>query len=204
MLTDEQLLSRYKAGDDEAMASLIARYQQELFSFLCRFVSDRATAEDLFQETFIQIHRNAGSFDPERRFRPWLFTIAANKARDFLRAHGRRVAFSLDNTAGHGAGDSEQGSTFIDLMASAVEAPPAELSHAEDVARVSAALATMPALYREVLVLSYFHDFAYKDIADMLHIPLGTVKSRLHAAVAAFAKVYRGMSGEIKSESERS
>ncbi|HVX83960.1 MAG TPA: sigma-70 family RNA polymerase sigma factor [Phycisphaerae bacterium] len=203
MLTDEQLLASYKTGDDAAMADLIGRYQQELFSFLCRFVADRAAAEDLFQETFIQIHRNAGAFDPERRFRPWLFTIAANKARDFLRAHGRRVAYSLDNAAGHGAADGE-GSTFVDLMAATTQAPPAELSHAEDVARVSAALATMPALYREVLVLSYFHDFAYRDIADMLHIPLGTVKSRLHAAVAAFAKVYRGMSGEMKPQSERS
>ena len=80
MVTDEQLLAQYTDGDQRAFAELIRRYQQELFAFLCRFVAD-AAADDLFQETFLQVHRNAGTFDADRRFRPWLFTIAANKAR---------------------------------------------------------------------------------------------------------------------------
>src|SRR6476469_6095528 len=100
VVTDEQLLADYARGGPEssrAFAELIRRYQQELYAFLCRYVSDSAAAEDLFQETFIQVHRNAGSFDPERRFRPWLFTIAANKARDHLRSIGRHATQSLDN-----------------------------------------------------------------------------------------------------------
>jgi RNA polymerase sigma-70 factor (ECF subfamily) len=188
VLTDEQLLARYKAGQDDGLEELVRRYEHELFAFLYRFVADQAAAEDLFQETFIQVHRNASSFDPQRRFRPWLFTIAANKARDYLRSHGRRTVHSLDNTASAGG---EEGSTFLDLMASDTPAPPTELSRAEDLARVSAVLAELPALYKEVLVLAYFHEFPYKDIAEMLHIPLGTVKSRLHAAVASFAKSYK-------------
>lgn len=190
VLTDEQLLARYKTGDDESLADLIRRYEHELFAFLYRFVADQAAAEDLFQETFIQVHRNAASFDPQRRFRPWLFTIAANKARDYLRAHGRRTIHSLDNSPAHG-GSGDEGATFLDLMASDTPTPPTELGRAEDLARVSAVLAELPAAYREVLVLAYFHEFPYKDIAEMLHIPLGTVKSRLHAAVASFAKAYK-------------
>lgn len=189
MVTDEQLLANYAHGDQQAFAELIQRYQQEVFAFLFRFVSDAAMADDLFQETFVQVHRNAASFDPERRFRPWLFTIAANKARDYLRAAGRRHTQSLDNTAGHGQGGDA--TTFLDLMQSDVAPPPAELETAENIAAVQAVLAEMSPLYKEVLVMSYFHGFAYKEIADMLQVPLGTVKSRLHAALALFAKAYK-------------
>jgi RNA polymerase sigma-70 factor (ECF subfamily) len=187
VFTDEQLLAQHTSGDQRALAELIGRYQQELFAFLVRFVSDAAAADDLFQETFIQVHRNARGFDPNRRFRPWLFTIAANKARDHLRAMGRHAAQSLDSTTGH----DDDASAFVDLMDSGYAPPPRELSSAEDVAAVRSVLANLPAHYREVLVMSYFHQFAYKEIAEMLHIPLGTVKSRLHAALAIFAKNYR-------------
>ena len=189
MFTDEQLLSQHSAGDQRAFGELIGRYQQELFAFLARFVSDSAAADDLFQETFIQVHRNAKSFDQNRRFRPWLFTIAANKARDHLRATGRHSTQSLDSTTGHGHGD--ESTAFVDLMDSGFAPPQHELSGAEDVAAVRQVLAALPDHYREVLVMSYFHQFAYKEIAEMLHIPLGTVKSRLHAALASFAKSYK-------------
>lgn len=196
MLTDEELLAGYAGGDQRAFSELIHRYQQELFGFLVRFVSDSAAAEDLFQETFIQVHRNAKSFDPGRKFRPWLFTIAANKARDHLRAVGRRSAQSLDSVAGQG--DTDGGTAFIDLMDSGMAPPPRELQQAEDLAAVQRVLAELPAHYREVLVMSYFHQFAYKEIAEMLHIPLGTVKSRLHAALAAFARSYQLVANERK------
>lgn len=189
MLTDEQLLVGYASGDQRAFGELIRRYQQELFAFLARFVSDSAAADDLFQETFIQVHRNANTFDPNRKFRPWLFTIAANKARDYLRSSSRRSAQSLDQAVGR-SGDDEA-PAFIDMMDSGMAPPPRELAQAEDVAAVQRVLADMPPHYREVLVMSYFHQFAYKEMADMLEIPLGTVKSRLHAALAAFAKAYK-------------
>jgi RNA polymerase sigma-70 factor, ECF subfamily len=201
VLTDEQLLVGYAGGDQRAFGELIRRYQQELFAFLARFVMDKVAAEDLFQETFIQVHRNAKSFDPGRKFRPWLFTIAANKARDHLRAMGRRGAQSLDNVAGQSS--EEGGTAFIDLMDSGFAPPPAELAAAEDVAAVQKVLADMPAHYREVLVMSYFHQFAYKEMAEMLHIPLGTVKSRLHAALAAFAKAFREGDEARRDEARR-
>ncbi len=102
MVTDEQLLVAYARGDQPALQELILRYQRELYAFLARFIGDEPMAEDLFQETFIQVHRNAGSFDPGRRFRPWLFTIAANKARDYLRSSARHRPQSLDAAIGGG------------------------------------------------------------------------------------------------------
>ena len=190
MVTDEQLLASYVGGDQPAFAELVRRYQPEVFAFLLRFVGDASAAEDLFQETFVQVHRNARTFDPERRFRPWLFTIAANRARDYLRSSGRRTAQSLDNVTG-----ADDQTTYLDLMESDVAPPPAELAAAEDVALVQHVLAGMPPLYREVLLLSYFNRFSYKQMAEMLGVPLGTVKSRLHAAVAAFAKAFKARQG---------
>ena len=194
VVSDEQLLADYRAGNQPAFATLIGRYQQELFAFLQRFVSDASTAEDLFQETFVQVHRNAGSFDPERRFRPWLFTIAANKARDYLRSSGRRSTQSLDNVTGH----SEEATTFLDLMASDAPPPVEELARAENIAAVQEVLAGLSPTYREVLAMSFFQRFAYKEMADLLGVPLGTVKSRLHAAVAAFAKAYSAREKRLK------
>lgn len=193
-MSDEQLLADYMAGNQPAFAELIARYQHELFAFLQRFVSDASTAEDLFQETFVQVHRNARSFNPERRFRPWLFTIAANKARDYLRSSGRRTTQSLDNVAGR----SEESTTFLDLMASDAPPPVEELTRDENIAAVQEVLAGMQPMYREVLLMSFFQRFAYQEMADMLGVPLGTVKSRLHAAVAAFAKAYSAREKKLK------
>ena len=84
--SDEKLLEDYRHGDKGSFAKLVSRYQRELYHFLVRFLGNRSSAEDVFQETFLQVHQSAEQFDTQRRFRPWLFTIAANKARDLIRS----------------------------------------------------------------------------------------------------------------------
>jgi RNA polymerase sigma-70 factor (ECF subfamily) len=182
--TDEQLIAAYSAGDRAGFAELVERYQRELFHFLVRFLGDRAAAEDIFQETFLQIHQSAKDFDPQRRLRPWLFTIAANKARDLMRANARRPASPLHAAITPGA---HSGAELIDLLKSAAALPDEPLQLAELRQKVHSTVMNMPGNLREILLLSYFHQFPYKQIGDMLDIPLGTVKSRLHAAVAYFA-----------------
>ena len=85
-LGDTELLKRYLEGDSESFAVLMERYRKELYNFLVRFTGDHALAEDVFQETFLQLHISAGTFDPTRKLKPWLFTIAANKGRDAMRS----------------------------------------------------------------------------------------------------------------------
>jgi RNA polymerase sigma-70 factor (ECF subfamily) len=186
--SDEQLLDSYRHGERAAFALLVGRYQRELYHFLVRFLGNRAAAEDVFQETFLQVHQSAEQFDPQRRFRPWLFTIAANKARDLIRSQARRPANPLQ--ASISPGDDESGE-FIDLMQSASELPSDPLEKRELQQLVHNTVATMPEHLREILLLSYFHQFPYKQISEILDIPLGTVKSRLHAAVAHFADRWR-------------
>jgi RNA polymerase sigma-70 factor, ECF subfamily len=186
--TDEQLLDSYRHGDRAAFAVLVGRYQRELYHFLVRFLGNRAAAEDVFQESFLQVHQSAEQFDPQRRFRPWLFTIAANKARDLIRSQARRPANPLQATISPG---DDQSGEFIDLMQSASELPSDPMEKRELQELVHNTVATMPEHLREILLLSYFHQFPYKQISEILDIPLGTVKSRLHAAVAHFADRWR-------------
>lgn len=189
-MSDEQLVAAYRGGDRLAFRALVDRYQRELFHFLVRFLGDRAAAEDMFQETFLQVHQSANLFDPARRFRPWLFTIAANKARDLMRSQARRPTNPLQ--ASISPSDDESGQ-FIDLMQSAAEMPDEPLERRELEQLVQKTVMSMPEHLREIVLLSYFHQFPYKQISDILNIPLGTVKSRLHAAVAYFADRWRAV-----------
>ena len=188
--TDEQLLADYRNGNKAAFGQLVSRYQRELYHFLVRFLGNRASAEDIFQETFLQVHQSAEQFDPQRRFRPWLFTIAANKARDLIRSQARRPTNPL--SASISPGDNESGE-FIDLMQSTAALPSEPMEKRELQQLVHNTVSTMPEHLREILLLSYFHQFPYKQISEILDIPLGTVKSRLHAAVAHFADRWRAM-----------
>jgi RNA polymerase sigma-70 factor (ECF subfamily) len=181
------LLQRHLDGEAEAFGALMRRHQQELLAFLTRFMGNRAMAEDAFQEAFLQLHISAPTFDTTRRLKPWLFTIAANKARDALRSRTRRSAASLDANIG---GADEQDS-YVSVMPSSIPAPDENIVNFEVRLAVEKIVGSLPEPLRVVLVLCYFHDFAYKEIADMLALPLGTVKSRLHAAVGRFAGLWK-------------
>ncbi|HEX7008984.1 MAG TPA: sigma-70 family RNA polymerase sigma factor [Phycisphaeraceae bacterium] len=187
-LSDEMLVERYRAGNERAFEVLMRRYRQELFHFLLRFVGNRAAAEDLFQETFLQVHLSIDTFDPSRSLKPWLFTIAANKARDYLRRSSRQQAAPLSALIDQAQPD---GRSFIDLLEADLPLPTEDLEKREIQELVQEVVSTLPDHLREVLLLAYFNRFAYKEIAAMLNIPLGTVKSRLHAAVGTFAQLWK-------------
>ena len=178
------LLQWHLDGDEEAFAALMGRYQRELYNFLARFTGDAALADDIFQEAFLQLHVSGANFDMSRRLKPWLFTIAANKARDALRSRARRQAAPLDATIG---GDDEHGA-YVDLIPADVPQPDESSLNLETRRVVQDIVSEMPTGLKTVLLLCYFHEFAYKDIAEMLAIPLGTVKSRLHAALKDFGR----------------
>ncbi|WP_432799061.1 RNA polymerase sigma factor [Poriferisphaera sp. WC338] len=198
-ITDEQLVADYRSGKTECFEQLLERYRLELFHFLIRFLGNRAAAEDVFQDAFLQIHLSADTFDISKRFKPWLFTIAANKARDFLRKNNRRQAASLSAMIDSSGGDSGSGRSFVDLMEADVVLPDLGAQNAEQRELVRQVVQSLPDHLREVLTLAYFNQFAYKEIAEILSIPLGTVKSRLHAAVGTFADLWKAKFKESES-----
>ena len=199
-LSDTELLRLHLEGDQEAFGTLVRRYRRELFNFLARFTGNHALAEDVFQETFLQLHLSAGTFDLSRRLKPWLFTIAANKGRDAMRKTYRHQAAPLDAKI---AGSESQEGTYADLLPSNIPLPDESLLNLETRQAVQRIIDDMPENLRTVLLMSYFNEFPYKEIAEILDVPLGTVKSRLHAAVQHFAKQWKAYASRSGHEPER-
>ena len=194
--SDEQVFEAFRRDEPGAYRELIERYHDDLLRFLTRMMGDRAAAEDIFQDTFLQVHISAASFDSSRRFRPWLFTIAANKARDALRKRNRRKTVELSAPIKK----SEPGASFVDLLEVDVPPPDEAMDLAERDEQVQQALQLLGPALREVLLLAYFQRLSYAQIAEDLGIPLGTVKSRMHSAVAAFARAWQSVSKRESNE----
>ena len=194
--TDAQLLARCVAGDKTVFRELVNRYKNGLYIFLRRFLNRQDLIDDVFQETFLQLFTSRESFDPTRPLRPWLFTIAANKARDALRKQKRTATASIGTIA------DMQEMSFDDVLNSLTSderVPYDDLEKTETALRVRAVIADMPENLREILILAYFNKFSYKQMAQILSIPIGTVKSRLHTAIVRFAKEWKVAVGSKKT-----
>jgi len=196
-LSDAELLVRYGQGDEAAFREIVSRYKNSLYAFLKQFLNRQDLVEDVFQETFLQLFTSRESFDPGRPLRPWLFTIAANKAKDALRKSQRIAAIPIGTLS-----DSEEISfdDVLNTLSSDNTMPYEELEQGETAARVAHIIANMPDNLREILILAYFNKFSYKQMASILSIPIGTVKSRLHTAVARFAREWKAAVGSKEAK----
>ena len=182
-ISDEELLRRYRdGGRPEDFNALVKRYEHELYRYLVRYTGDRSLAEDVFQNTFLQIHLKRQMYEDGRPVRPWLYSIATHQAVDALRKAGRHPTVSLDqHTTG---GEEADPGRLVDMLASEEAGPLAELQGKERSDWVKASVARLPETLRQTLLLAYNQDLKYREIAEILKIPVGTVKSRLHAALA--------------------
>ena len=196
-LTDGDLLDSYANGEESAFREIVSRYKNSLYAFLRLFLNRHELVEDVFQETFLQLFTSRESFDRKRPLRPWLFTIAANKAKDALRKWQRTNAIPIGTM-----GDSEDLSfdDVLNTVTSDKTMPYEELQKSETAFRVRQIIADMPDNLREILILAYFNRFSYKQMAEILSIPIGTVKSRLHTAVGRFAKEWKASVGSKKTK----
>jgi RNA polymerase sigma-70 factor (ECF subfamily) len=185
---NKELMNRFAAGDEAAFRDILNQYKNSLYSFLMRFLNKRDLVEDVFQETFLQVYTSRSMFDTSRPFRPWLFTIAANKARDALRKQQRtvRTSFGAFSDANEMSIDD-----VVNTLTSIETTPVDEAEKSETADIVRQVIGDMPENLREILLLAYFEQFSYKQMAQILGIPIGTVKSRLHAAVVNFTKKWR-------------
>ena len=181
-LSDEQLLLSYcRTGDYGHFAQLVYRYERELYSYLRRYSGSAEMAEDAFQSTFLQVHLKCDQFDGGRKFRPWLYAIATNQAIDLQRRNRRHRAISLELPGGR-AGEDEMG-RLIDLLESSEAGPLGRLQEVERRDWVRRELSVLPEHLRSVVLLVYYQGLKYREAADALDIPVGTVKSRLHSAI---------------------
>ena len=195
-ITDAELIARYTAGDESAFNTIVTRYKNGLYAFLSRFLNRKDFIDDVFQETFLQLFISKDTFDTSRPLRPWLFTIAANKAKDLLRKQQRTAAIQIGTMADSGEMSFDD---VLNTITSDNTMPYEQMKKEETSSRVKKVIADMPENLREILILAYFNKFSYKQMAQILSIPIGTVKSRLHTAVGHFAKDWKS-SGGVKEK----
>jgi RNA polymerase sigma-70 factor (ECF subfamily) len=186
--SDEDLLTRFCKGQKEAFGVLVRRYERELFGYLRRYLGDGTLAEDVFQNTFLQVYVKSGQYEPGRPVRPWLYTIATNQAIDALRRQGRHQALSLDQAREEPADGDVR--SLMETLESRGPGPADAAEGQERRERVRASVDRLPDFLRQVLVLAYYQGLKYREIADILGIPVGTVKSRLHAALVKLQEIW--------------
>jgi RNA polymerase sigma-70 factor (ECF subfamily) len=185
---DEELMALFCRGQTEAFGVLVRRYERELYGYLCRYLGDATLAEDVFQNTFLQLYLKSSQYEPGRPVRPWLYTIATNQAIDALRRNGRHQALSLDSQGEELAEGELHG--LAEALQSRTPGPLDVVQGQERQQRIRASVDRLPEFLRQVLLLAYYQGFKYREIAEILGIPVGTVKSRLHAALVKLQEVW--------------
>jgi RNA polymerase sigma-70 factor (ECF subfamily) len=189
--SDEELLASIQHGRHEAFEVLVRRYERELYGYLRRYLGDASLADDVFQNTFLQLHLKVSKYEPGRPVRPWLYTIATHQAIDALRRAGRHQALSLEQQRETGAdGDIR---TLTGMLESRAPGPMDLAQQEEQRQAVRESVERLPDFLRQVVILAYYQGLKYREIADILGIPVGTVKSRLHAALVKLQEAWNPM-----------
>lgn len=176
--SDELLLiDRAVAGDERAFAELVTRYQTAVFNLAYRMLGDAGEAEDAAQEVFLRIYRRLATYDSDHRFSTWVLSIASHYCIDLLRRK-RPWLVPLENIS--------------NWMRTRSRGPEASALAAEQQDTVRNLLAKLPEHYRLVLLLRYWHDLGYEEIAQVVDLPVSTIKARLHRARNALAALVNG------------
>ncbi|HET7628074.1 MAG TPA: RNA polymerase sigma factor SigW [Bacillales bacterium] len=168
-------------GDQNAFGDLIDLYQNKVYSICYRLIGNRQEAEDLTQETFLRAYLNLDSYQADKKFSSWLFRIATNVTIDRLRK--KKPDYSLDAEI-----SGTDGMTMYTQLASDGWLPEEEAVETELKERLHGEIMQLPPKYRAAIVLKYIEDLSLKEIAEILNLPLATVKTRIHRGREALRK----------------
>lgn len=193
-MDDRAVIEQVLAGDNDAFGILVERYQTKIYNLALRMCGNEDDAFDLAQESFLRAWRNLGSFQFESAFSTWLFRLCSNICLDFLRAKKRRAAVSLTMT------DDEGEENQLEVPDPG-KTPEEAVFAAEDRELLTRALNELPADQREILTLRAIDDLSYSEIARILNLQEGTVKSRLSRARTALRKKLLQIGNKTTTES---
>jgi RNA polymerase sigma-70 factor (ECF subfamily) len=176
-LTDQEVVARARKGLESAYRELIGRYQRPVLSLIYRLVRDRELAEDLTQDTFVKVLNALDRYDPKHKFSSWIFKIAHNTAIDQLRKK-ELPTLSLDGSPHAETGDEVEASSFTPVS---TKEDPAEYTASREIGReIEAALSELRPEYRTAIILWHVEGRPYEEIAEIMELPLGTVKTFIH------------------------
>ena len=182
--TDKSLIDAHRKGDPAAFGELVRRYGDGILGYLIRMSGNREQAEDLFQETFKRVHEKAHTFRGPQ-FKGWLFRIATNVALDGIRRSKHNKAISLNQQLDYDNPNSEQLGEVVTADNSCN--PSEQASKAEQTEQVRRAIRSLPSRQRATLVLAYYQQLSYTDVAEVLGCSIGTVKTHMFRALRSLA-----------------
>lgn len=183
---DTELIAQALGGSQPAFRGLSERHRASVFHIVFKIVRDKETAQDLVQETFMKAFSSLASYRPEYRFSTWLYKIAANCSIDHLRKK-RIKALSLDRQF-----DDKNGGRSLEVADYSYH-PGRDLERKEQRIGIEEAIASLPPKYHEVIIYRHKDDKSYEEIADLLGIPIGTVKARIFRARELLKKKLKGL-----------
>lgn len=189
--TDKSLMDAHCRGDSAAFATVLRRHGPSVFAALVRLTGDRSMAEDLLQETFARAHEKARTLRTEH-VRAWLLRIATHLAMDSFRRKRRLQVVSLSATCGDGENCPEFSATLADPR---VGEPSASMELEEKRKRVRRAIDALPPKQRTTLVLSYYQQLSYSEVAEVLGCSAGTVKTQMFRALKSLAQLLPSPTG---------
>lgn len=167
--SDEELVKTFLQGDEESFRKLVDRYQSPLLNYIYRFTGNRATAEEIIQDTFMSVFKNIGKFNPTYPFRSWIYAIATNRAMSCSKRH-RELRWDEDEEP-----PQKKSADFSE--------PLQNVSELERAQAVQTALDLLPEKQRAIFILRFYQMLSYEEIALAMGCPLGTVKSRMCYAI---------------------
>lgn len=189
---DAALVAALKAGSEEAFALLIAQYSQPLYSLIARSLQDPADAADITQEVFIKVFRSIRSFNGDASLRTWLYRIALREASNQRRWWSRHKRQELTIDTPLSPAELNSGTEALCLDDTLIDAGGSPFDNAlrnEFKLRVEDCLRKLPEAFRSVVVMREMEGFSYEEIAEILEVPIGTVKSRLMRGRAALKQI---------------
>ena len=193
--TDKSLIDAHIGGDKTAFGELVRRYGDSVLGYLTRMSGNREQAEDLFQETFKRVHEKAHTLRGNQ-FKSWLFTIATHVAIDGLRRRKRLQVVSLNQQLDC-AGQDGQELGAVAVADSSCE-PSQEAVRAEQAEQVRQAIESLPERQKATLVLAYYQQLTYREVAEVLGCSLGAVKTHMYRALRTLAQRLPDVAGEVK------
>lgn len=193
--SDRNLMDAYRRGEMEAFETLVRRHGGAVLGYLVKMTKNKDHADDLFQETFQKVHENAGKFKGDN-LRPWVLKIATNAAIGRWRREKKHAALSLSSPAG--CPDGEHCPTLAATIPANTPTPAQALQLQEKRQQVRTALATLPTQQRAALILNYYHQLTYKQIAESLDCSIGTVKTHIFRALKKMAALLPNPAGGVE------